>query len=215
MITLGYASIDSADIHTVVRFDIPAKIPLNGTASLAELSTATNLPKSELGRTIRYAITKGVFTESAPDIFAHTAASATLAKNKPLRDMTLFNAGQSTRIVVCVADALWARYGLKKSDFPEAGFNEGFPQYKHYFDYLEKNQDKSQEYGDYLAGRAALPRYIVEQISNSPIWKRVDSGTIIDVSIERYRNIVMNYVSVEHSGSGVLVQPKLSWYRLV
>ena len=191
LIILAYASIDSADIHTVVRFDIPSKIPLNGTASLAELSAATNLPQKELGRTIRYAITKGVFTEPAPDVFAHTASSATLAKNKPLRDMTLFNAGQSTRVVVCVADALWARYGLKKPDYPDAGFNEGYPGYKDYFQYLETHPDKSQEYGDYLLGRAELPRYVIDQISDAPIWKRVGSGTIIDVGNGRHYIIIV------------------------
>ena len=182
VVSLGYASVDTAATETLTRFKIPNHIPLGSTATIKQLSVSTGLPENELSRTVRYATTKGVFTERAPGVFGHTAASATLAKNKGLSDMTLFNAGFSTRLVVCIADQLWAKHGLKKIDHPEAPFNEAFHGYENMFDYMAKSAVQSQEYYNYLDGRASLPRYQVGHVPNIWDWNRVASGTIIDVS---------------------------------
>ena len=175
-------AVDTAALGTISRFEIPSKVPSNSTISLTELSTATGLPESELVRTIRYAITKGLFTEAEPGKFGHSAASATLARNKNLSNMTLFNSGFSTRIVVCLADALWAKHGLKLSDAPDAAFNEAYHGYVNLFDYMGKSPDQSREYFNYLDARSQLPRYRTGHIHKLWNWQSVGSGTIVDVS---------------------------------
>ena len=175
-------AVDTADLGTVSRFEIPSKVPLGATIKLSKLSRKTGLPKSELARTIRYAITRGLFTEPEPEVFGHSAASATLAKNKSLSDTTVFNSGFSTRIVVCLADALWAKHGLESPSAPDAAFNDSFPGYVNLFEYMDRSPEQSREYFNYLDGRSQLPRYTATNVSKSWDWKFIGSGTIVDVS---------------------------------
>lgn len=182
----------------MTRFDIPSKVPLGATISLFDLSIATSLPELELARTMRYATTKGLFTESKQGFFGHSVASATLAKNKSLSDMTIWNAGFSTRLAVCIADALWAKHGLKRPDAPEAPFNEAYHGYVNLFDYMGKSIDRSREYYNYLDGRSQLPRYEISKVSKNWDWGGVGSGRVIDVSKRNLR-----------SGCTVVVHAKL------
>ena len=125
---------------------------------------------------------KGLFTEPEPESFGHSAASAALAKNKSLSDMTVFNSGFCNRMVASLSDALWARYGEKVPDAPEAAFNVAFPGYAGLFDYMDQSPKQSREYFNYLDGRARLPRYAVGNVNKLWRWDSVGSGTVIDVS---------------------------------
>ncbi|KAL1969135.1 hypothetical protein VTN77DRAFT_389 [Rasamsonia byssochlamydoides] len=178
LVTLAYAAVDTANLATVVRFEIPQKVPFGSTISLADLATATGLDENVLTRTVRYAITNGIFIEPEPGQIAHTAASATLAKNKSLHDMTVFNSGFSTRIVVSLADALKMQ---GQPNAPEAAFNVSYPGYVNLFDYMAKNPEASQGYFNYLDGRGKLPRYAVDNVVRSWDWESVASGIIVDV----------------------------------
>ena len=92
--------------------------------------------------------------------------SATLAKNKNLHDMTVFNSGFSTRIVASLGDALKAQHD-KIFEVPEAGFDLVYPGYKDLFEYMGKHADASLEYFDYLDGRSQLPWYVVDNAAEA------------------------------------------------
>lgn len=180
MVNLAYASADTANLNTVVRFQVPQKVPFGSTISFPDLAKATGLPEDTLIRTVRYAITNGVFEEPQAGQVGHSAASATLAKNKNLHDMTVFNSGFSTRIICSLADALKAQHD-KVENPPEAAFNVSYPGYANLFDYMGKHPDASQEYFSYLDGRSQLSRYSVDKVVSSWNWDSVATGTIIDV----------------------------------
>ena len=163
-----------------MRFGIPQKVPFGSTISLLDLAAATGLPEDILTRTVRYAITNAIFTELSPGQIMHSAASATLAKNKSLHDMTVFNSGFSTRIVVSLGDALKAQHD-KVPDAPETGFNVAYPNYKNMFDYMGKHTEASQEFFNYLDGRSQLPRYVVDNTAEAWDWASIGFGTIVDV----------------------------------
>jgi hypothetical protein len=65
-------------LHMLNHFDIWSKVPLDGSASYAELATATRLPESLVRRFLQVAMNMHLFREEAPgsDRVAHTAASA-------------------------------------------------------------------------------------------------------------------------------------------
>ena len=156
-------------------------MPYGSTISLADLTTQTGLPEDVLARTVRYAITNGIFAEPTPGQFAHTAASATLAKNKGLHDMAMFNGGFSTRVTVNLADTLKLQQE-KGPDGPVCSFNVAYPNEATLFGYLGKNPDESRVFFDMLDGRSQLPRYAIGNVSKSWDWAAVGSGTIVDVS---------------------------------
>ncbi|PCG89501.1 Winged helix-turn-helix transcription repressor DNA-binding [Penicillium occitanis (nom. inval.)] len=180
VVSLGYGATDTANLAAVTRFEIPQNVPSGKSISLTDLASATGLSEDHLTRIVRYAIANGIFSEPEPGQIAHTAASATLAKNKNLHDMTLFNSGFSTRIVVGLADALKAQQE-KQENVPGAAFNLAYPGYVNLFDYMSKNPTASQEYFSYLDGRSQLSRYAVWKVAKSWDWASLGSGTIVDV----------------------------------
>jgi 6-hydroxytryprostatin B O-methyltransferase len=155
-------------------------VPLGGTISTHDLAKATGLSEDILTRTVRYAIMNGVFEESKPGQIGHSAASATLARNKNLHDMTIFNSGFSTRMICCLADALKAQ-NQQGANPPDAAFNVAYPGYTNLFDYMGNHPQASQEYFNYLDGRSQISRYSAEKLVSSWDWQSVACGTIIDV----------------------------------
>lgn len=155
-------------------------MPFGSTISLPELAKATGLDEDVLARTVRYAITNGIFREPVPGQIVHTAASATLARNKNLHDMTVFNSSFCTRVIVSLADTLKAQQE-KRPDAPEAAFNLSYPGYVNLFDYMSKHPEASQGYYNYLDGRSQLPRYQVGNVLQSWDWASLGSGAIVDV----------------------------------
>lgn len=165
-----------------MRFQIPQNVPFGASISLDHLATITGLDEDILARTVRYAITNGLFDEPTPGRIVHTAATAALAKNKGLHDMAVFNTGFSTRIIDRLADALITHQNKSDSSMTTA-FNICHPGYADLFDYMGKNAEDSQAYFKFLDGRSQLPRYSAENIVNAWNWASIDRNTVIDVSI--------------------------------
>lgn len=165
-----------------MRFQIPQKVPLGAGISLADLATVTGLDEHILTRTIRYAITNGLFDEPTPGRIVHTAATAALAKNKGLHDMAVFNTGFSAHIVDRLADALVAHRN-KPNGLTTTAFNICHPGYTDLFDYMGKNAEVSQAYFKFLDGRSQLPRYSAEKIVKAWDWASIDCSTVVDVGI--------------------------------
>lgn len=67
---------------TLIEFDIPSLVPLDGTISIAALSEQSGLSEDKLSRIILYATTNYIFQEPSPGTIAHTAASAALARDE-------------------------------------------------------------------------------------------------------------------------------------
>ncbi|KAL2007609.1 hypothetical protein VTN00DRAFT_9047 [Thermoascus crustaceus] len=140
IVTLAYGAVDTANLATVARFEIPQKVPLGSTISLADLAVATGLDEDVLARAVRYAIANGNL-----------------------------HGARARPIAVGLADVLKAQQE-KQPNAPEAAFNASYPGYVNLFDYMGKNPDASQGYFNYLDGRSQLPRYTVGNVVRSWDW---------------------------------------------
>ncbi|KAI1295724.1 S-adenosyl-L-methionine-dependent methyltransferase [Xylaria venustula] len=78
---LAFANFDTVSIGILLEFNIPSLVPLTGSIPLSSLATKSGLSEDKLARIIRYAITNFVFREPQPNIIAHTALSAALARD--------------------------------------------------------------------------------------------------------------------------------------
>ena len=131
---------------------------------------------------MRYAITNAIFMEPEPNVFAHTAASATLAKNKPLTDVATFMAGFGGSAVLCITDALYAQVHAKNEETPpESGFNVRYPGYLNLFDYMGKHPADAQAYFGFLNGRSQIPRYAIENVCTAWDWASLGKATVVDI----------------------------------
>ncbi|CAJ2511701.1 Uu.00g073260.m01.CDS01 [Anthostomella pinea] len=72
---------DTSSLGTLLEFNTPALVPLDGTATVAELAAKSGLLEDKLTRFLRYAATNFIFREPEPGVVTHTAASAALARD--------------------------------------------------------------------------------------------------------------------------------------
>lgn len=157
----------------------------------------------ELTRTVRYAITNGIFTEYTPGLFAHSAASAALARNKHLRDICDFNTDFLAAIQIKLAEALKAR-ALGASDAPHAAFNVAYRTKDDLFEHFHKDTDLNAKYHGYLAGRVNTPLWSVDRLLTAWDWGALGDATVVDVCILTSPNLSLIY---SLSSLSLLFQP--------
>ncbi|KAL9120673.1 MAG: hypothetical protein Q9187_002772 [Circinaria calcarea] len=180
LLTLAWSAADVANLGIIAQHDIASKISIGSSISLQDLATSTGFSEDVLARTVRYAIANGIFCEPLANVFAHSAASATLAINSKVRDVSIFCTHEITTILVRLAEA-FKQQQEKKENAPGAAFNVAYPGYEHLFEYFAKNPEATQRYVTFLDGRAELSRWNIEHLTTQWDWAAVGSGTIIDV----------------------------------
>lgn len=84
--------LDVLALQIINHFGIAKLFPAGQTIPLAELQAKTSLDPINLARSIRLAMTKGIFSEPSPGVIAHTAASRALAEDDDLQAWIGFNA---------------------------------------------------------------------------------------------------------------------------
>lgn len=70
---------DTWTLQAINEYNISQCVPLNGTATYAEISQKSGLELDKCRRIIRYVMTNHVFYEPMPEHVAHTALSALAA----------------------------------------------------------------------------------------------------------------------------------------
>ncbi|KAH9815655.1 putative O-methyltransferase [Teratosphaeria destructans] len=177
---LAWAAADTANLAILVRFQIPQNIPLKKTISITDLSTATNLPADILRRTLRYAMLNDLFTEPAPDHFAHTPASAYLATRPHVADVVNIAARELMQITLHLSDGLelqqqQRRKGEKVAE--DAAFKVTYPEFKdsNVFEFIGGDAELSERYHRYLAGRVKTERWHVRHLRGPPREKSADA----------------------------------------
>lgn len=88
------------------RFKIAQHVPVHGQASYKDLSEVTGIPLADLKPILRMAMTSYIFTEPAPGMVAHTAASRLLSENAFARSVTAVRCDEHFAGSARVADAL-------------------------------------------------------------------------------------------------------------
>ncbi|KAI7778817.1 hypothetical protein LA080_001598 [Diaporthe eres] len=80
---MGLSVHDASSLGVIAEFDMASLVPINGSATFAELSEATGLDEDRLSRILRYAMTNHIFREHPPGQVRHTALSAHLSRSPP------------------------------------------------------------------------------------------------------------------------------------
>lgn len=164
-----------------MKFNIPGCIPLGGSQTLAELAHATKLPENVVARTVRYAITNGLFAEHREGIFSHSALSARLAESEHMRNIALFSVQELGLWLIHQSETLHQQVELGEKA-PHAALNAAHPQYKDAFDFFHKETTANERYHRYLDGRTNTSRWAVNTFVNSWDWPKIGNGVLVDVS---------------------------------
>ncbi|KAH8821291.1 putative O-methyltransferase [Xylogone sp. PMI_703] len=178
--SLSWSASKIANLGSLVRLDIPRRIPQGGSRSLSDLVAEIGLPELITSRVIRYAIANGLLHEEPIGIISHSAASARLAIDRNMHNYCLMWSSEISSLLVKLPEAL-ARKQAYGDKAPEAAANLAFPEYMSLFDYFEKRTDAAQRYSTYLASRAQIPCWSADYLVKAWDWSSIGSGTVVDV----------------------------------
>lgn len=159
-------------------------VPLEGTTSFADIAKATSLPEGFVTRVIRYATALRLFREVEPGRIAHTAQSASQARNPDLAMRESFFNDTDLDVAFALPRSIkeypeMASYGDPKKAIQIAlGLNE--PQT--YFDMISSKNGKREQFHVVMG---TLQEIVMGQgVERAPFWYDLPKDTtIVDVSI--------------------------------
>ncbi|KAI1781131.1 putative O-methyltransferase [Hypoxylon cercidicola] len=180
LLQLAWSSVDTSNFGVILKFGIAENVPLGGSITSADLASKVGLPEDVLLRSLRYAIGNGLFVETAPGVFAHSAASAAVAHSQSLRDIALSSTIEQAQMLLRLPETL-ALQQQKGAGAPHAAFNLVFPKYQNIFECLAKEPELAKRYHLYMMGRVKTDRWSTANIVKSWDWANVGSKAIVDV----------------------------------
>lgn len=177
---------DLLTFRAIVEFDIPASVPLNGTASFASISVKTGLPEEAVARIIRHAATSHIFHEVRAGWVEHTAMSRVLLENLGIRDyIRLFNnEGLTSSLKFNDAVRQYSEFGPGKTPFGLAFSTSGT-----YYDFIQRPEEAKR-----LEAFHGCMRYMVRDAEQGGLvqnpealleyfdWESKGDGLVVDVS---------------------------------
>ncbi|KAI0124769.1 putative O-methyltransferase [Xylariales sp. AK1849] len=180
ILSLTWSVTDTANLDLITRLKIPQHVPIGASISLQELAKDSCVPVKLVSRVVRYAVANGVFVEEAPEMIRHSASSAALAHDAHLRDIVHFATEFLGVIAVKVPEAVL----LKRDDAdnaPHTAFNLAYRTDQSLFEYFATNEDLTDKYHKYLAGRVQTPLWSVDRLRSAWPWASAGEVTVVDI----------------------------------
>ncbi|KKA18013.1 Uncharacterized protein T310_8038 [Rasamsonia emersonii CBS 393.64] len=100
-----------ACVQWLGEFQVPACVPLDGSALMKDVSDLIGVPETQLCRIIRMATTAGFLQEPQPGYIAHSALSASFVTKPSYLDAAMFLAGTAVPAALEMAAATKQRSG--------------------------------------------------------------------------------------------------------
>lgn len=188
-------STEATTLDILNRFNFWDAVPLGGSASYAEIATATKLPEAFVRRFLRLGMTMYLFREESPGSgrIVHTAASAYVARDRHMQSWTGHVFEETRPASTVVGDALhkWFVGHSKPSEELEhapwalASFN-GKVVSEPLFTFLKHDESQGKPKG-YRATRFAEAMNVltsavtVEAYVESFDWESLGEATVVDV----------------------------------
>lgn len=166
-------------VHTIYRYGIISKIPLDGEASFEEISKACGLNEDDTRRMLRHAISHRILREPRKGIVAHSPASKVLA------DMPLLH-----QFIGHVCDDMWpasshavpAMIKWPGSQEPnQAGFNIVNNTELAFYEEFSKEAARAQRFADAMSLFQLQPGLEAEHLLDNYPWAADKPTKVIDI----------------------------------
>jgi hypothetical protein len=106
----------------IVHFDIASYVPLDGTASFADVAAKCGMALRDFKMIVRYAMTNFIFCEPEVEVIAHTASSKALVQNKLLASMSKMGCDE---IVPALGKVMTVEHGHVEQTMTGSAGNRG------------------------------------------------------------------------------------------
>lgn len=180
------------------NFDFWNAIPLNGSASYADIARLTKLPEQTVRRFLRLAFTIFVFAEESPgsERIVHTAASAHVVRSPFVQSFIAHNMEDIRPAATVGVDAL-KRWYVGHSDPPEeitncavalatdGGRQRGTDLWKYLENYERADQPKgfrAKRFADAMQAFGETSGIMTETVLKQFDWDSLNEATVVDVS---------------------------------
>ena len=178
---------DSWTLQFILRNNIFQHVPLNGTATFADISKATGLEFDACRRILRYAMTYRLFQEPTLDHVAHTPMSALLARDESARNLATHCLEDVLPCTVAESDAI-AKWHTT-TDPTKCGVTLAFKlgENKSIFDLLADHPGRAQIFGGAMAFLSAEGADIsaMAEVAFGYDWKSFGKASLVDVGGSR------------------------------
>ncbi|KAI1384552.1 S-adenosyl-L-methionine-dependent methyltransferase [Hypoxylon trugodes] len=141
---------DISSLGALLEFNIPGLIPLDGTATIAELALKSSLSEDKLTRFIRYATTNFIFREPSPGVVAHTAISAAMVRDPKFCAFLLFVTVNCANAEISIPAA--CKKWPQSEKLSECAVNEAYGTNDTFFQWLSKDAERQDRFDRGMAG---------------------------------------------------------------
>ncbi|KKK26968.1 hypothetical protein ARAM_007096 [Aspergillus rambellii] len=176
---LSWRQMDISVQRIVFQLKLYEAVPLDGTASYAEIAEKVGLTERQVMLIIRQSALNGVFKEIEPNQVAHTAASAVLLKKESMRNWYNLYTHDTLAVSAKLADAL-KKYST--SDRPQdSAFSLAFNTDEGYFKYMENFPELQQRFFDGMMSIGQDAGYSAVHIVDGYDWAKWGKASVVDV----------------------------------
>jgi hypothetical protein len=184
-------------LSTLNQFDVWNAVPLDGSATYAEISARTGLGAAAAQRLLQHAMTRRVFAETSPGSgrVAHTAASALAARDALLRAWMGHNLEEVAVAAPRLPDALRRWAGVPEPEDParcaaRVALFPDLPDGATAWDFFAADDDEGRKakgwriarFGDAMHCIAESPGFNVDSVCDMIDWEGMGEATVVDVS---------------------------------
>jgi 6-hydroxytryprostatin B O-methyltransferase len=156
-------------------------VPLEGTITFQDLATRSKVPLASLKTVARMVMTARILCEPEREHVQHTAASALLAKSRPLHDWALIMGLEPVDIAMKMVEATEKWPGSTKTN--ETAFNVALDTDLAFFKHLQTRPDHLHKYTEYQRAVASTEGLDLRHVVNGYDWAALDTATVVDVCV--------------------------------
>ncbi|ERF73025.1 hypothetical protein EPUS_07119 [Endocarpon pusillum Z07020] len=172
---------DSACLHAIYRFDMAAKVPVDGEKSFAEIAEAIGVDEDRTRRVLKFAMTNGLFKEARPGFVSHTSVSALMAQNTMGVNAVVGHVIDDTYPASCKLADTMEKYPVPKNRLIETPFAMAYQTGEPFFDYMKKHPHRINRFQEAMRAINNSGPYSGETLAQGYDWSPFESGTLVDV----------------------------------
>ncbi|KAL8785195.1 MAG: hypothetical protein Q9195_008728 [Heterodermia aff. obscurata] len=197
---------DNLGLRVVYHYQLAKAVPLNGTASYAEIAAGSGLKESLCRRFIRVAMSNNVFDEEpTTKRVRHTAVSRLLATDQGFGDAIGLQleemAPASSKVI-----AAWDKYSQDSSEPRECAFSLYNETDKPFFAALVSQPERGRRFGNamrfHTKGDSWDPRHILASFD----WSSVDKPGDVVIDIGGGYGQISQYIARHTNSTRFIVQ---------
>ncbi|CAF9943820.1 MAG: hypothetical protein ALECFALPRED_001439 [Alectoria fallacina] len=176
-----WAFSDEISLGAINDFSLADCVPLDGSATLAQIAAKSGLSERLVERFMRHAMGNHIFTENPPGQVRHTASSRLLATDPYLKDTIAMMVKEiwhpSTRVIDAVRQ-------FHDSDEPtEAPFTLVNEPGVGMFEFLTKHPERARKFGGAMKWYGSFESWDLKHLVNGYSWDLIDRPGALFVDV--------------------------------